>query len=134
MVNPIASGMSYLPQTYSAETIQRPALQPEAAVVVTPANETHGSGSPTTGAKAQTSDTPTDPQDSLSKALENINNSMQAWATGMRFELDPEAQRVVVSIIDSASGDVIRTVPSDAVIRVAKMIVKLQGSTIDTKA
>lgn len=134
MVNPIAAGTSYLPQTYSAETMPRPALQLEAAVVVTPANETNNSGSATTGAKTQASDLPADPQDSLDKSLENINNSMQAWSTGMRFELDPEAQRVVVSIIDSTTGDVIRTVPSDAVIRVAKMIVQLQGSTIDTKA
>lgn len=134
MVNPIAAGTSYAPQTYSTETMPRPAVQLEAAVVVTPANETHNSGSATTGAKTQTPDLPADPQDSLDKSLENINNSMQAWSTGMRFELDPEAQRVVVSIIDSTTGDVIRTVPSDAVIRVAKMIVQLQGSTIDTKA
>lgn len=134
MVNPIASGMSSLSQTYIADALQRPSPPPEAAVLVTPAKEAHNSGNATTGTNSQPSDTPIDPEDSLNKALENINNSMQAWATGMRFELDPEAQRVVVSIIDSTTGDVIRTVPSDAVIRVAKMIVKLQGSTIDTKA
>ena len=59
---------------------------------------------------------------------------MQAWSTGMRFDVDDDAQRVVVSIIDSATGEVLRTVPSDAVIRVAKMIVQLQGKGIDTQA
>ena len=59
---------------------------------------------------------------------------MQAWSTGMRFDVDDDAQRVVVSIIDSATGEVLRTVPSDAVIRVAKMIVQLQGKGINTQA
>jgi flagellar protein FlaG len=58
---------------------------------------------------------------------------MKAWATGMRFDMDPEAQRVVVSIIDSETGEVLRTVPTDAVIRVAKMIVQLQGRSVDTR-
>jgi flagellar protein FlaG len=52
----------------------------------------------------------------------------------MRFDIDEDAQRVVVSIVDSATGEVLRTVPTDAVLRVAKMIVQLQGKSIDTRA
>jgi flagellar protein FlaG len=59
---------------------------------------------------------------------------LKAWSTQLQFELDPNAHRVVVSIVDAQSGDVIRTVPSDAVIRVAKMIVKLQVQAVETTA
>lgn len=72
--------------------------------------------------------------DNLQDALDNINQGMQAWSTGMRFDIDQEAQRLVVSIVDSNSGEVLRTVPNEAVIRIAKMIVQLQGQYIDTQA
>lgn len=70
----------------------------------------------------------------LDETIEELNQKMEAWATGLRFSVDEDAQRVVVAIVDSASGDVIRTVPSDAVLKVAKMIVQLQGQIIDTQA
>ena len=74
------------------------------------------------------------PKSSLEKALESVNDSLKAWSTGLRFDMDEDAQRLVVSIVDSASGDVVRTIPSEAVLRVAKMIVQLQGSGVDTQA
>ena len=70
----------------------------------------------------------------LDKALETLNQDMQAWATGLRFDIDPDTQRIVLSIVDNDSGEVIRTVPSDAVMAVAKMIAKFQGKGISTKA
>jgi len=67
-------------------------------------------------------------------AVEAINANMRAWSTNLRFEIDDELQRLVVSVIDSDSGDVLRTVPSEAVLRFAKMIASLQGKIIDTEA
>lgn len=70
----------------------------------------------------------------LDKALEGLNQSMQAWSTGIRFNIDEEAQRLVVSIVDNSTGEVLRTVPSDAVIQIAKMIVQLQGNAVNIQA
>ena len=69
----------------------------------------------------------------LDDTLDQINNSLQAWSTGIRFNMDDEAQRLVVSIVDNKTGEVLRTVPSDAVIQIAKMIVQLQGNAISVK-
>lgn len=69
----------------------------------------------------------------LDDTLEELNQRMQAWSTGLKFSMDEDAQRLVVSIVDTATGDVIRTVPSDAVLKVAKMIVQMQGQMVDTK-
>lgn len=71
---------------------------------------------------------------SLDKALEQLHSNMQAWATGMRFDIDPDTQRIVLTLVDNDSGDVIRTVPSEAVLAVAKMIAQFQGNGINTKA
>ena len=69
----------------------------------------------------------------LDDTLEELNQRMQAWSTGLKFSMDEDAQRLVVSIVDTTTGDVIRTVPSDAVLKVAKMIVQMQGQMVDTK-
>ena len=71
---------------------------------------------------------------SLESALDDLNKNLEAWSTKLRFEMDPEAQRLVVTVLDSETGDTIRTIPSDAVIRVAKMIVNLQGQVVKTQA
>lgn len=91
------------------------------------------SGTSATGDQAR-GDTLPGQASSLEKALESVNSNLQAWSTGMRFEMDEDAQRLVVSIVDNETGEVLRTVPSDAVLRVAKMIVQLQGSGIDARA
>ena len=72
--------------------------------------------------------------DPMARALDEINSQLKAWSTELHFEVDKDAHRVVVSIIDVESGDVIRTVPNETVIRIAKMIVKLQGQAVETTA
>lgn len=129
MVNPIATGLAAAPYALPAD-IERPASLPEPAVQVTRADQALSSGTATGELRRQ--DLP-EGMDPLGEALKALNSNMEAWSTGMRFDMDPEAQRVVVSIIDSETGDVLRTIPTDAVIRVARMIVQLQGRNVDTK-
>ena len=127
MVHPLDSISTMAAVSPFVRETERPVL-PEAAQQVTASAGNQNSGSATDGQGSQTGGR------SLDGSLAEINNGLQAWATGMRFDIDPEAQRLVVSIIDSKSGEVLRTVPSDAVIRIAKMIVQLQGQNVDTKA
>ena len=130
MVNPLTpTSSAAMPMNPVALEIERPPL-PEAARQVTPAAEIIGAGN--TASKRASHDNSTGKP--LEQALQEVNSSLKAWSTAMRFDIDPDAQRVVVSIIDSESGEVLRTVPSDAVIRIAKMIVKLQGQSISTQA
>ncbi len=102
----------------------------DSAVVITPVgNATDSSGARDTG-----SDPSQQQPQSVEKALEDINEQMKAWSTQLQFEVDPDINRVGVSVVDSKTGDVVRTIPSDAVLRIAKMIVKLQGNAVETSA
>lgn len=132
MLNPLGPHAAGLVYGNPSADQERPVAPAEFAVKVTAASNAAGLGSATTA--PQERETPPDTPSSLEKALEDVNNNMKAWATGMRFDVDADANRVVVSIIDSATGEVLRTVPSDAVIRVAKMIVQMQGNAVNTKA
>lgn len=127
MVHPLDSISTTTAAMPVVREAERPIL-PDAGQQVIASAGSQGSGSATSGSSSQAGGQP------LSGSLNEINDSLQAWATGMRFDIDPEAQRLVVSIIDSQSGEVLRTVPSDAVIRIAKMIVQLQGQHVNTQA
>lgn len=71
---------------------------------------------------------------SIEGALEQLNAQMRPWATGMQFEMDPELERLVISIIDNETGAVLRSIPSETLLRVAKMITSFQGQHVNTHA
>ncbi len=132
MVDPISANTGSQPYVPATIDLQRPASIPEPATKVTAVEKSLGSHD--AGKASQQDLQQGENSPGLEQALEQINNSMKAWATGMQFSIDPEIQRVVVSIVDNATGEVLRTVPSDAVIRVAKTIAQLQGMAVNTKA
>lgn len=133
MVNPIASSLAgaLLGQAQPANTPA--ASTPEPAVQVTGAAAAQSGGS-TAQSQFENKGNGGQGQQPPADAIETMNKRLEAWSTGIRFEMNDEAQRLVVSIVDNETGDVIRQVPSEAVLQVAKMIVQMQGSSIDTKA
>lgn len=136
MIHPIGNQLASSSLGLAAPASERPQAQATPATQVTPVEDAQSSrfnkqaGSRELGLRQSIEP----PKSSLEKALESVNDSLKAWSTGMRFEMDEDAQRLVVTIVDSATGDVLRTIPSEAVLRVAKMIVQLQGSGVDTQA
>ncbi|NLC35333.1 MAG: flagellar protein FlaG [Alcaligenaceae bacterium] len=105
----------------AAATPQRP----EPAVQVTHAESARNGGNATSG--DHSAGTGED-------AFEEINAAMQAWDTGMRFEIDEDTQQLVVSVIDSKTGDTLRQIPSEEVLHIAKMVAQFQGKLINVKA
>jgi len=105
-----------------------------AMAVAAPVDASDGNGARNATSQPARAQPPQPAAQTLEKALDDINRQMKAWSTQLQFEIDPDIHRVVVSIVDSESGDVMRTIPSDAVLRVARMIVKLQGNAVETSA
>jgi len=122
--------------------VAAPALSPTAAIpvapvdagpVATPAAASADSAG-THDSTSQQRQQPGTTRPSLEKALEEINSQMQAWSTQLQFKMDPDVHRLVVTVIDSETGDTLRTIPSEAVLKIAKMIMKFQGNAVETKA
>ncbi|ANN78261.1 flagellar protein FlaG [Bordetella flabilis] len=112
-----------------------PAPVPDAAVLVTPTGDAQrGAGAHGAGADGSSQQSTPGQELPLERALKKINEQMEAWSTQMQFDIDPDTQRVVISIKDTKSGDVIRTIPSETVLNIAKMITKLQGGGVETSA
>jgi flagellar protein FlaG len=133
MINSIGSQLTPASLGLAPVAPNQIAGKPAATPTAAPDNTQSSSGH-TNQQDAALKGNPPAPPSSLEKALEVVNDSLTAWSTGMRFDVDKDTQQLVISIIDSASGDVIKKIPSEAMLRIAKMIVQLQGSGVDTKA
>ena len=118
------------PATFAPAPIAAvPIVADPSVTVAPPAASTNSSG--TDSATSEQSNSQKLP---LDKALDEINEQMKAWSTQLQFEVDPDVHQVVVSVVYAKSGDVIRTIPSEAVLKIAKMIVNMQGNGIKTSA
>ncbi|WON73600.1 flagellar protein FlaG [Nitrosospira sp. Is2] len=58
----------------------------------------------------------------------------RAEANSMEFSLDSDSGRVVVKIIDSATQEVVRQIPMEEMLALAKALDKFQGLLLHTKA
>ncbi|QIM72752.1 flagellar protein FlaG [Bordetella trematum] len=119
------------PALHVASAPAAPALPPDPAALATPA----AAGASSQGSHNNASPDPRSGGEqpaSSEAALDEINKQLRAWSTELQFEMDPELQKIVVSVRDAESGEVLRTIPSDAVIRIAKMIVSMQGNAVST--
>ncbi|GAB6188559.1 flagellar protein FlaG [Marinitoga arctica] len=70
----------------------------------------------------------------LSKIIEKKLNKLKEIFKGeARFEVNKEADMVVVKIIDKDSKKVIRQIPSETAVKMAEMLDKLEGIFLDER-
>jgi flagellar protein FlaG len=64
-------------------------------------------------------------------AVQEINHSLKMLSTTLHFEVDQGSGETVVKVIDRDNGDVLRQIPSEATIQIARSLDKLIGHLID---
>lgn len=62
-----------------------------------------------------------------SHAMDEINKSLKMASIGVRFEFDKEANKMVTKVVDVESGELIRQMPSEEVVRIARAMNSLTG-------
>lgn len=70
----------------------------------------------------------------VKEAVEKINKTVQAMARNLQFTVDEATQMNVVKVVDVETKDVIRQIPSEEVLAIAKALDKLQGLLFKEKA
>lgn len=68
----------------------------------------------------------------LVEPIHRINQVMRSY--GVEFYLQEHGSRVVTRIVDRDSGEVIRQIPSEEVLRIAESLERLQGRLIQLEA
>lgn len=69
----------------------------------------------------------------LDEAIEALNAAVKKVPTSLHFSVDDASKRFVVQVTDSDTGEVIRKVPGDAILRIARQIESLKGVLFDDR-
>lgn len=68
----------------------------------------------------------------LVEPIKRINAAMRLY--GVEFDLDTDASRVVTRVIDAETGEVIRQIPTEEVLRIADRLDDIVGRLISEEA
>lgn len=63
-----------------------------------------------------------------------MNEFVQTLSNALDFSVDKETGQTVVKVVDKATGDVIKQIPSEEMLAIAKAIDKVKGLLIQQKA
>lgn len=72
-------------------------------------------------------------QPSSEAPAQTLHAAPSPAAMGLRFQVDAETGKTIVSVVDQASGEVIRQMPSEEALAVAKALGKFEGAFVDLK-
>lgn len=63
----------------------------------------------------------------LQQAVDELRRKAQAFAPSLRFSVDHDTGRTVVRVTDANTQEVIRQIPAEEVLKLAKEIDRMQG-------
>ena len=70
-------------------------------------------------------------QKRLDQAIENLNNQLQSSQTKLGFSIDSETDVVMVKVTNKETGELVRQIPAEAVVRLAAKMDDLKGLLLD---
>lgn len=70
----------------------------------------------------------------VDKAVKNINQAIQVISQNLEFSVDTDAKEVIVKVIDQQTKQVLRQIPTEEALDIAKSLDKLQGLLIRQQA
>jgi flagellar protein FlaG len=72
--------------------------------------------------------------DAVKAAVETLNARMKDSSRSLEFSMDEVAKRSVIRVIDKSSGDIIRQLPNEDVLRAVRNIEVLRGILFEDNA
>ena len=70
----------------------------------------------------------------VAEAVKEANASLHSRTVGLRFEMDEDTDKLIVKVVDRESGEVIRQIPSEEVVRIAKVLGEAPGLLVSREA
>ena len=107
-----------------------PVAQP-APEAVALGNDTDAVGAVSTTVAAAPSPAAAQPEMSqIVQAVEEMRNAIAPVAQNLQFSIDEDIGRTIVKVVDASTDEVIRQIPSEEIVAIAKAMNKLQGLLI----
>jgi flagellar protein FlaG len=66
-------------------------------------------------------------------AVDRLNEQMKEGSRGLNFSIDEKLGRPVVTVRNESTGEVVRQIPNEVVVRVAHSIDELKGLLLNEK-
>lgn len=73
-------------------------------------------------------------RESVEKAVSSIQGFVQSIRRDLNFDFDDSSGRVVVKVTDSASGDVVRQIPTEDALRLAENLEEIRSLLFKAEA
>jgi flagellar protein FlaG len=101
---------------------------PQRQVQVTAVSESRGNNTRETGA-----DTNSELQERLAEVVERLNSRMHEMQRSLRFSVDDASGHIVVKVVDRATDEIIRQIPSEEMLAMMKHINEVDGLIFDAR-
>jgi flagellar protein FlaG len=98
-----------------------PAAKPATTVADTPAEKPRADAAAVAPVKDEKKDAGTE-QDQLKMAVQEIEKFVQSVKRNLEFSIDEASGKVVVKVIASDSGEVVRQIPNEEVLKLANSL------------
>jgi len=76
----------------------------------------------------------TPPVAEVKEAVSRLNQYVQTLRRDLEFRVDESTNTVVVTVVDPSTKEVVRQIPSEEVLAVARNLEQMQGVILNTKA
>ena len=73
-------------------------------------------------------------QQQVKEAVEQIQRNNVASSTDLQFSVDGATGRTIVSIVDAETGEVVRQIPTEEIMKMARSLERMQGLLFTGKA
>lgn len=67
-------------------------------------------------------------------AIDSLNEQMRQSNRSLNFSMDTQVNRVIITVRNTNSGEVIRQIPDEAILRVAHNLEKIRGLLLNEEA
>ncbi|MBV7572262.1 flagellar protein FlaG [Pseudomonas sp. PDM32] len=111
-----------------------PAAKPAASVTDKPADKPRADAIQAVAGSSSSDSDSSDSSDKLKVAVQEIEKFVQSVKRNLEFSIDETSGQVVVKVIASESGEVVRQIPSAEALKLAESLHNARSVLFDTKA
>lgn len=61
------------------------------------------------------------------QSMEDINKVMASFSISVQFKIDPDYKELIVKVVDQETGQLIRQIPTEEVVKMSKAMDNLKG-------
>jgi flagellar protein FlaG len=72
--------------------------------------------------------------DAVRAAVADANRNIQSFTNALQFEVDPDTRKIVVRLVDTQDNRVLRQVPSQEMMAIARALERMQTLLVRAKA